>query len=108
MRLHAFLIPAILLCECSQRSPEERAFIHTDGVSSQGVPSHLFLDDALTRLTSDERRRYERLGKTAGFLFSGQKCTCIVIVTLRTDVVSDAGNPAFCYDKSTNEFVERL
>ena len=108
MRLHALLIPGLLLGACSQRGAEERAFIHTDEVSSQGDPGHLFLDDALTRLTADERRRYERLGKTTGFLFSGTKFTCIVIVTLRTDVINDAGNPAFCYVKGTNKFVERL
>lgn len=68
----------------------------------------MFLEDAMTRLTRDEKSRYERLGKVSGFLFSGQKYTCIVIVSLSTDKINHAPDPAFCYDNNTNKFVERL
>lgn len=108
MRLVTFLGPALILGACSQPSAEELAFIRKDEVRSEGDQSHLFLEDALTRLTADEKSKYERLGKLAGFLFTGQRYTCIVIVSLRTDVISHAPDPAFCYDKTTNEFVERL
>lgn len=93
---------------CSQPSAEELLFVRKDESSSKSDPSQLFLDDALARLTPAERSDYERLGNLAGFLFTGQTRTCIVIVTLRGDVINDKPAPAFCYDKSTNKFVERL
>lgn len=108
MKLYVMLSLALAVAACSQPSVEELAFVRRDGGSSKSDPSQLFLDDALARLTPAERSDYERLGNLAGFLFTGQTRTCIVIVSLRTDVINHNPDPAFCYDKSTNKFVERL
>jgi len=83
-------------------------FIRKDAAAVQGDPGQLFLKDALARLTPAEKSRYDRLGDVSGFLFSGQKFTCIVIVSLKADVIIHAPNPVFCYDITTNEFAKRL
>src|SRR6187397_1251258 len=106
MRLYPILGWALLLTACSQSKPDDLWFIHQDEVRAEGDPSALFLADALSRLTHDEKSHYERLGNVAGFEFRTQKYTCIVIVSLRTDVINHAPDPAFCYDESTNEFAQ--
>jgi hypothetical protein len=108
MRLHAILSSALVLSACSQPNPEKLMFVHRGDARAEENPSAMFLEDAMTRLTRDEKTRYERLGKVAGFVFGGQKYTCVVIVNLRTDIINHAPDPAFCYDKGTNVFVDRL
>ena len=79
-------------------------FVHLGG-HQDGV-SELFLKDALARLTPQEKKLYS--SQAGGFLFRGNKVTCIVIVTFRKDVIMESSSPAFCYDSATNKFVERL
>lgn len=83
-------------------------FIRKDELRVEGDPGPLFLDDALYRLTPSEKRSYEELGKIGGFLFTGNKYTCVVVVSLSTNVMLHGNAPTFCYDKITNKFVERL
>lgn len=46
--------------------------------------------------------------EVAGFHFSGQTRHCIVVVSLRNDTINHRPSPTFCYDHTTNEFIERL
>lgn len=83
-------------------------FVREDEASGLADPRGLFMRDALSRLTDVERERFKSLGQVRGFLFSGEKYTCIVVVSLRTEVMQHASDPVFCYDKITNTFAERL
>jgi hypothetical protein len=99
---------AVLLACCSKPNVDKGMFIRVGEAKTPGDPGPAFLADALARLTPPERAKYRRLGHVGGFLFEGQKYTCIAIVSLRADVIDHASTPAFCYDKVTNRFVERL
>ena len=108
MRLIVAICAALLATACSPNIPDEVMFIRKDAPRVEGDIGPLLLDDALSRLTPDKRAHLERLGQVAGFHFEGRKYQCIVIVTLRADVINHDPAPAFCYDKSTNEFVGQL
>lgn len=71
---------------------------------------NMFFDDAVDRLTTSERERFEDHGwdNIRGFLFRGERNTCVVIFSLRGDIISHSPDPAFCYENGTNRYLERL
>jgi len=83
-------------------------FYHEGEKRTESDPEPLFFADAFSRLKPEERQHFKQLGKTAGLLIAGEKYTCMAIVTLREDVINHASTPMFCYDKKTNDFVQRL
>ena len=68
----------------------------------------LLLNDALNRLSPKERKVFDEIGGVRGFIFHGQKLRCVVIVTVRQDVMMHMPDPAFCYRKKTNHYAGRL
>ena len=70
----------------------------------------LFFDDAMSRLSTVERERLEDNGteNIRGFLFRGERKTCIAILSIRTGLISHSHDPAYCYDNDSNQFVEKL
>jgi hypothetical protein len=87
----------------------------TTGCSNRDGPQYvgqgdIFFDDAMTRLSPTERERLKLRGleNIRGFSFRGTRHTCIVILSLRNDLISHDPSPAFCYDNKTNQFEERL
>jgi hypothetical protein len=96
----AFILPfAVLLNGCSET--EDEMFVENGNV---------FFEDAISRLSDDEKKIFAETGegKTRGFLFSGIQKTCIVLVTTKKDVLLHGPAPAFCYDRTSNEFVGRI
>jgi len=98
------LLPAIcILCSCSQSDTvliEPKA--GADDLES------MLLNDALNRLSPEERKVFDKVGGVRGFIFHGQKLRCVVIVTVRQDVMKNIADPAFCYQKKTNHYAGRL
>jgi hypothetical protein len=88
-----------LITGCS--SPEEARYVRA---------GDLFFDDAMSRLSPAESDRLRDIGEEniRGFLFVGERRTCIVLFSVRTDVINHAPDPAYCYDKKSNQFVEKL
>jgi hypothetical protein len=107
MRIHLAIYSALLIGACVPSGDDERMLVRKSDPQVPGDPSHLFLDDAFKRLSADEKRLYEP-DNTGGFLFEGRKSICIVLVTLRSDVLLHGPDPVFCYDKNTNHFEGRL
>jgi hypothetical protein len=70
----------------------------------------MFFDDAMSRLSPVERRDLESLGPDyiRGFFFVGQRESCIVMFSVKPNLVHHGHNPAFCYENKTNQFVEKL
>ena len=83
-------------------------FVRNDEPRANADISQLLLRDALDRLEPAEREDLERSGNIAGFHFSAQTKHCLVIVNLRNDIINHRPSPTFCYDRKTNEFIERL
>lgn len=93
---------------CSSGAPETGMFVREDEPRRDGDVSQILLADALSRLGPAERQGLERTGEVAGFHFSGQTKHCLVIVSLRNDIINHRPSPTFCYGHKTNEFIERL
>jgi hypothetical protein len=90
---------AAIICSCS--SKDETYFVRE---------GNIYFDDAMARLSPLERQRFENHGieEIRGFLFRGEAKSCIVIFSLRDDIISHSPDPAFCYDNETNAYLERL
>ena len=105
------LLPLLLLIAinaCHSPSAEDSAFFLDGEKRSVSNPPSLFFYDAVSRLSPAERQNFKRSGDKAGFTFTGEIYTFIVLVTLRTDVLNHAPDPVFCYDKQSHRFVQRL
>jgi hypothetical protein len=70
----------------------------------------VFFDDAYGRLSPLEHQELQRNGSenVRGFFFVGEHKSCIVIFSVRRGLVSHRPQPAYCYDRKTNQFIERL
>lgn len=70
----------------------------------------LFFDDAMSRLSPNDRERLEENGleNIRGFAFKGDRKTCVVIFSVRKNLVTHAPDPAYCYDNASNQFIEKL
>jgi hypothetical protein len=71
---------------------------------------NIFFDDAMTRLAPAERQGLEANGPDyiRGFMFTGERRTCIAIFSVRPRLIHEGHIPAFCYDKKTLRFIEKL
>ncbi|GGB72760.1 hypothetical protein GCM10010833_29930 [Blastomonas aquatica] len=108
MRVCLSLTVALMAISCSSNSSADSKFVRLDDLRIGGDIDTVILDDALRRLDPEERKTYDRYDETAGFYFEGQTKHCIVIVVLRRGVLIHRPSPAFCYDKTTNKFLDRL
>jgi len=70
----------------------------------------MFFDDAISRLTLKDRLRLEKSGpeNIRGFAFRGDRKTCVVIFSIKNNLVNHAPDPAYCYDNASNKFLEKL
>ena len=102
MRLVVLIFLVSALCGCS-----EDPLLLSPKAGADDLDT-MMLNDALTRLSPDERKLFGQTEEVRGFTFHGQKRRCVVIISSRRDIIKHAPDPAFCYHLKTNHYAGRL